>query len=168
MTQTREMRLKDREITDPAEIKSILDDCAICRLGFSEGGVPYVLPMNYGYTYEGGVITLFFHSAGLGRKIDIINANPTVCFEIDSEHRLDPDERPDRSSVKWESLVGSGTLEYVNDFQEKRLMLGNMIRKYRRHNSLYKPNPLTDDRVDGVTMFRLTLDEFKAKREYHL
>ena len=60
MTQTREMRRKEKEITNAEEIKDMLETCAVCRLGFSEGGVPYVIPINYGYTYAESVITVFF------------------------------------------------------------------------------------------------------------
>ena len=168
MTQTREMRLKNNEITDPEMIRKILDKCAICRLGFSEGGIPYVIPINYGFTFENGIITLFFHSSGIGRKIDIIKENPIACFEIDCEYWLNPDENPGRNAVRWESLIGTGKIEYVEEFYEKRRMLGNMIRKFRLYNPLYRPTPLTDDRVVNVTMLKLVLDEYKAKWELHI
>jgi len=164
----REMRTKDCLITNKEEIQTILDHCERCRLGFSEDGVPYVIPMNYGYTFENDVLTLFFHGASEGRKIDIIRKNPLVCFEIDCDYRLNPDASPQRHAVKWESIVGTGTIEYVTDFNEKRMILGNMMRKFRRYNPLYRPNPLTDDRVIHVTIWKLVLDEFQAKRVKHI
>ena len=167
MTQTREMHFKRNEITDTENIRAILEKCVYGRLGFSEGGVPYIVPINFGYTFEDGVITLFFHSSGVGRKIDIIKENPLVCFEIDCEYLLDPETDPGGNRVRWESLIGTGKIEYVTEFYEKRRMLGNMIRKFRKYNKHYHPNPLTDDRVIGVTMFKLVLDEYKAKWLLH-
>jgi len=165
---TREMRKKEGLVTSREEITTILDRCERCRLGFSEDGIPYVIPMNYGYTFDNDVLTLFFHGASEGRKIDIISKNPLVCFEVDCEYRLNPDDSPERHAVKWESIVGTGTIEYVTDFNEKRMILGNMMRKFRRYNPLYRPTPLTDDRVIHVTIFKLALDEFQAKRVQHI
>jgi nitroimidazol reductase NimA-like FMN-containing flavoprotein (pyridoxamine 5'-phosphate oxidase superfamily) len=162
------MRLKEKQVTDRAEILDIIKKCERCRLGFSEDGIPYVIPINYGFTFTDGVLTLFFHCAGEGRKIDVIKKNPLVCFEIDCHTRIDPGQNPDKFAIIYESLVGTGTMEFVNDFNEKRTILGNMIRKFRSFNPLYHPNPLTDNRVDEVTIMKLVLDEYKAKRAYHL
>jgi len=123
--------------------------------------------MNYGYTYENGVITLFFHSSGEGRKVEIIKQNPVVCFEIDYDTKLNPDDNPDRHAVMWESLIGTGTAQIVTNLDEKRRMLGNMMRKFRGYNPHYRPTPLTESRVIDVLMIKLVLDEFKAKRVFH-
>jgi nitroimidazol reductase NimA-like FMN-containing flavoprotein (pyridoxamine 5'-phosphate oxidase superfamily) len=145
----------------------MLETCAVCRLGFSEGGVPYVIPINYGYTYADGVITVFFHCAGEGRKIDIMKQNPVVCFEIDRVERLDPAGSPENISLKWESLIGTGRAQFVEDSDEKKKLLGNMMRIYGGYNPNYRPEVLSDERVHGVTMFKIVLDEFKAKRILH-
>jgi nitroimidazol reductase NimA-like FMN-containing flavoprotein (pyridoxamine 5'-phosphate oxidase superfamily) len=162
------MQAQNCRITSREEIKSILDNSGICRLAFSDDGVPYVIPITYGYTYVGDVLTFFFHSSGVGRNIDIIKKNPTACLEIDCVYRLNPEDNPKRHAVKWESIIGSGTIEFVMDFYEKRMMLGNMMKTFRRYNPYYRPTPLTDIRVENVTMFKLTLDEFQAKRLHHI
>lgn len=166
MTQKRAMRMKDKEITDEREIREILENCHICRLGFSEENIPYTIPINYGYTYENGIISTFFHCSWEGRKIDIIKKNPVVCFEIDYVIHVEPEEH-NGIAVIWESLIGTGHIETINDVREKYLMLGNMMRKFRKYNKHYKPTPLTRERVDGVQMLKLVLDEFKAKRLLH-
>jgi len=166
MSQSRPLRL-GLQITDREEIGKLLDDCERCRLGFSEDGVPYILPLNYGYTYEDGVITAFFHSGREGRKLEIIKKNPVVCFEVDCDYRLNPDENEARNAVQWDSLIGTGTIQIITDLHEKKMMLGNMIKKYRRYNPHYRPTPLTDSRVYHVLMLKLVLDEFKVKRVVH-
>lgn len=47
------MRRKDREVTEETEIRKVLDECRIVRLGFQDGGRIFVVPVNYGYSYEG-------------------------------------------------------------------------------------------------------------------
>jgi nitroimidazol reductase NimA-like FMN-containing flavoprotein (pyridoxamine 5'-phosphate oxidase superfamily) len=53
------MRRKDREITDRAEMESILNEAMVCRIGLADGGEPYVVPLSFGY--ENGAV--YIHSA---------------------------------------------------------------------------------------------------------
>jgi len=45
------MRRKDREITDSGEIISIMKKCSVCSLAFFDEQYPYVVPMNFGFTF---------------------------------------------------------------------------------------------------------------------
>jgi nitroimidazol reductase NimA-like FMN-containing flavoprotein (pyridoxamine 5'-phosphate oxidase superfamily) len=45
------MRRKDREITNVNDKIAIISECKVCRLGLSENNYPYIVPVNYGYTY---------------------------------------------------------------------------------------------------------------------
>lgn len=47
------MRRNDREVTEETEIRKVLDECKIVHLGFQDGGRVFVVPVNYGYSYEG-------------------------------------------------------------------------------------------------------------------
>ena len=57
------MRRKEREVTDIKEIREVLDSCKVCRLGIADEGGAYIVPLNYGYRLEDGVLTLYFHGA---------------------------------------------------------------------------------------------------------
>ncbi len=72
------MRRTDREVKDTAEIMKIIEKCDVCRLGLSDGNVPYVVPMNYGYEYSDGKLTLYFHGAKEGKKLQIIQNNASA------------------------------------------------------------------------------------------
>lgn len=72
------MRRKDREITDIHTILELVSECKVCRLAMTDGGVPYIVPLNYGYEYADGALTFYFHSAKEGRKLEILKKNPTV------------------------------------------------------------------------------------------
>ena len=45
-----------RFIEDPAIIKQVLDRCKIIHIGLQDTNRIYVVPTNYGYTYENGHI----------------------------------------------------------------------------------------------------------------
>ncbi|MDR2089589.1 MAG: pyridoxamine 5'-phosphate oxidase family protein, partial [Clostridiales Family XIII bacterium] len=57
------MRRKDKEITDVNEKLEILQKNKVCRLALSESDRPYIVPLNYGYSFENGALTLYFHGA---------------------------------------------------------------------------------------------------------
>lgn len=51
------MRRNDREITDSREILSIVNECKVIRLAMlDEQGLPYIIPLNFGYRFADGVL----------------------------------------------------------------------------------------------------------------
>ena len=77
------MRRKDREVKDYPEIIKIIDACDCCRLGFVDDKEAYIVPLNFGYETNGSDLTLYFHSANEGRKIDLVSKQERVAFELD-------------------------------------------------------------------------------------
>jgi len=72
------LRRKEKEITNRNEIEEILTHNTICRIALSDNNIPYLIPMNYGYKEN----KIFLHSAGTGKKIEIIyqtNYRLTTC-----------------------------------------------------------------------------------------
>ncbi len=82
------MRRKDREITGIDEKLEIIAKCKVCRIGLSENNYPYIVPINYGYSFNDRKLALYFHCAPEGKKIDIIKKNNNACFEIDCDTKL--------------------------------------------------------------------------------
>ena len=75
---TKGITRREREVTDINEILSILDKAKVLHLGLVDGDEPYVVPMNYGYVMEDGKLTVYLHGAKVGRKLDVMRANPKV------------------------------------------------------------------------------------------
>ena len=50
------MRRSDREITFIEEKLAVIEKNKVMRLAMVDNGRPYVVPLNYGYTYENGKI----------------------------------------------------------------------------------------------------------------
>src|SRR5574340_183743 len=73
------MRKAEREITDQDRILAIMKEALVCRIGLSDEGIPYVVPMNFGL----GDGCIYLHCASQGRKLDILRKNDKVCFEMD-------------------------------------------------------------------------------------
>jgi uncharacterized protein len=74
------MRRNHSEVTDPKEIQRILSSTNIGRLATNgPDGYPYIVPVNF-VSLEGHI---YFHCAPQGEKLDNINRDPRVCFEVD-------------------------------------------------------------------------------------
>ena len=102
----REMRRSDRMITDREEIVDVLDSCKVFRMAVHDEEGMYIVPLNFGYTYEEDVLKLYFHSAGEGRKVDALAADPKVAIEMDTDHYLVEGQMPAAlvisTAVSWE------------------------------------------------------------------
>ena len=120
------MRRNEREITDRKDIDDIIRRCQVCHLAMCDDGQPYVVPLNFGY--DGGF--LYFHAAPEGRKIDIIKRNNRVGFEFDILHDIVTAEQACKWGAKYESVMGSGTAEIVDDLEAKKEALQLIMRQY--------------------------------------
>lgn len=154
------MRRKDREVAEKEELRGILDRCHVCRLGLYDGQEVYILPLNFGYSWQGELPELFFHGAAKGRKFDIIAGNPRVAFEMDCSHRMITAETPCEWSMEFESIVGQGVLEVVEDPDLRRRGLDLLMEK-----AGYKGGQDYDPRVMAATaVLRLTVTRMSGKR----
>ena len=154
------MRRKDREIKDLDDIGQILEQCTVCHLGMCCDGMPYVVPMNYGFSLGKQGLTLYFHCAGEGKKLEILRENPQVCFTIDRPLGLMPAEIACRFSMAFESVIGSGTVRFLNGTEEKV----EALRAIMRHYSGREWDTFDPDAVKSVALFAVDAEEFTAKR----
>ncbi len=152
------MRRKEREITAREEILDCIQSCKVCRIGMVENGKPYIVPMNFGYTWQEDTLKLYFHSAQQGRKIDILTQNPTVCFEMDSKHQLIAGETACSHSFFYQSVLGEGEVTFLEDPQQKIQALAQMM-----HHQTGKDFTFTPEQVERVAVFVLTATTISAK-----
>lgn len=115
------MRRKDREITDICAILELVSECKVCRLAMTDGGVPYIVPLNYGYEYADGALTFYFHSAKEGRKLEILKKNPAVCLELDGRGELVEAANPCAYGYTFASVIGTGNVEFIEYTEEKNI-----------------------------------------------
>lgn len=113
------MRRRDREVTEMGEILHILDGSKVCHLGLVEDGMPYVVPMNFGYCFEGDKLVFYMHGAKEGRKIDVIRKNGTCCVELDCDSQMIEGQVACQYGYSYYSLMGFGNATIVDDVDEK-------------------------------------------------
>ena len=123
------MRRKDREIKDKEDIFDVLRKCDVVRLGFNGEGYPYIVPMNFGFETDGEALTLWFHCALEGRKLDLIRRDARVGFEADCSHNLIENEKACGFTMEYESVIGCGDIYICDDNAEKRRGLTAIMRQ---------------------------------------
>ena len=148
------MRRADKQITDPAELETILRSAEICHLSMVDDGNPYLIPMNFGY--ENGA--LYFHSAPEGRKIDILWKNPDVCFSIIARNVLVKGEKACSWTARFTSVIGTGTAEVITDKGEKEKGMSILMSQYSDNEYDFSEVDLT-----GVVVIRVEVEEMTGK-----
>jgi len=149
------MRRKDREITDRAMIDAIIRQALVCRLAMSDGDQPYVVPLCFGYADN----ALYFHSAGAGKKIEMLKKNNRVCFEFDIDPMLAKRGRDGCEwGMKFQSVIGMGRAELVEDEASKRKALDIIMNQYGDGHFEYD-----DAKVKRTVVIRVDIYEMTGK-----
>ena len=154
------MRRKDREVTDLGAIGRIIGDCKVLRLGMVDEGRPYVVPMNFGFDLRDGVLELYCHSAPEGRKVEVLRRKPEVCFEMDCGHRLVEAEAACGYGFAYSSVIGEGTVGFIEDHEEKLRALLRIM----EHQTGRSDFSIPDAALRGVLVFRVAAGSFTAKQ----
>lgn len=152
------MRRKDREVTEPQELLQIIDQCKVCRIGMRDEFGLYIVPMNFGYTYENGQLVLFFHSAKQGRKLDALKANGEVCFEMDCEHSLLTADAACNYGYYFKSIIGNGKAEFIDNVEEKKAALSALMKHQTGQDFVFD-----DKMAAAVTVFKIAAASFTGK-----
>ena len=154
------MRRQDREITDSQTLTEILNLCKTASVAMVDEGIPYVVPLSYGYDLKDSILTLYFHCAQKGRKLDVLKRNNKVCFMIFDEGELLSDENPCNSGYYYSSIIGNGTAELIEDFEGKKYALKKMF----AHQSGESVD-FTEKQTDTVCVFKIISKDFTGKRK---
>jgi nitroimidazol reductase NimA-like FMN-containing flavoprotein (pyridoxamine 5'-phosphate oxidase superfamily) len=155
------MRRSDREVTDIEDKLGILRRCKTLRLALSEQNQPYIVPLNFGFEYADGILTLYMHGAREGKKVDILNRNKQVSFEMDGEHALIPGREPANYSFAYESIIGFGIAEILEKDDEKTRGLNLLMRRQTGEDRDYVFPP---EQLRNTLVFRVRVSSFTAKR----
>ena len=152
------MTKRERQVTDPQQIREILDTAQVVHLGLCVDNEPYVVPMNYGYTMEEGKLTLYLHSAVRGKKLDMIRSNPKVFFEMDCDRKPFEGNLPCQYGLSYSSLMGRGTAAIVEDVEEKKKAMSILMKTQTDKDFSFE-----DRLVSIVTVIRIDAAEYTAK-----
>lgn len=152
------MTRRELEVTEMSDILHILDESKVLHLGLVDDGMPYIVPMNYGYTMEDGKLTLYLHGANKGYKLDVIRKNPVCCFEMECEVEPFEGKKPCQYGMAYYSLMGRGKVEFVEEVEEKRKAL-ELLMKVQTN----KEFEIKDEWTTIVSVMKIEVSEYTAK-----
>lgn len=153
------MRRKDREVTDPDKMMEILSACDCCRLGLVDENGAYIVPLNFGYEQEDGKLFLYFHGAAAGKKMDLIRTQETASFEMDRKHQLAQGETACAYSYFYQSIMGNGKIQIVNEYDEKVHALNVLLSHYSAQNEW----DFIREQVDRIAVIKMEVTNWSCK-----
>ena len=72
------MRRSDREVKDRTLISGMLDMAEILHIAIKREPFPYIVPVNFGYEWQGDTLVFYFHGAKTGLKVDLLRRDSHV------------------------------------------------------------------------------------------
>jgi uncharacterized protein len=148
----RPIRRREREITDPAALEAVLHDAKVLQLALVDNGRPYVVPMYFGYA-DG---KLYLHSAGQGRKIDLLAESPNVAFTVIAEQEVVAAEKACGFSARYRCVMGEGQARFVTDPAGKARALDTLMRKFTAGPLAYADKVLAQTAIIEIAITSMT------------
>ena len=144
-------------IESQTEMESFLSEEHLGFLGLSTHGIPYVVPVTFGYS-PGRIL---FHGALEGKKLDLIRANPNVCFTVARQFgRIVAHPQGASCHADSDSVVCYGIARIVIDADERRQVL-NVL------NHCLQPDAkeLTIDDAASCNAVEIRITEMTGRQE---
>lgn len=154
--------MKTYPIEERERIHAIITSCKICFVGMADGeGKPYVLPMNFGFKNE----TIYLHSAQEGHSIRVLEQNPKVCITFCTPPELiyQHPEVACSYRVQSKSVLCEGTVEFIENFDEKVHALNAIMRQYTDKTFKYSKPSVVNVKVWSVNIKRFSAKEFGVR-----
>jgi nitroimidazol reductase NimA-like FMN-containing flavoprotein (pyridoxamine 5'-phosphate oxidase superfamily) len=151
------MRRHEREITDRAEMETVLARATVVHLAMVDDGRPYLVPLNFGYA-DG---CLYLHGAKEGRKIAVLRRSPAVCFNLFTDEAIVPGAAPAGCNFtsRYRSVTGTGRVEFLENDDAKRHGLDVIMAHYASGPFTYRP-----DVFARTCVFRIVIESMTGKK----
>ena len=137
------MRRKNREIANRSEIEEILYREKLMHLALSDQNIPFVVPVFY--AFDG--VSLYFHSASAGTKMDILKRNDNVCFEVCIQEGVIQSDEACDFEAKHRTVIGFGKAAPVVDDAEKKKALDLIVARFTEKKFHYSKENLARTQV---------------------
>lgn len=146
-----------KPIPNNVECERILKGSFVGILVMCQDEEPYAVPINHAYS-DG---KLYFHCAPTGRKLDMIRANPRVCYVVNN-HFGSPEDSADNVKChgNWESVIVYGKARVIDDPEELRDAFSIFMKYYRPHP--YKPS---EESLKTTRAIVVEAESMTARRE---
>lgn len=149
--------MKSRILTSTDEINAIIGKCQVCHVAMVDAdGNPYVLPLNFGF--EDG--TIYFHSSGKGKKIDIMHHHPAICvaFSCDYQLRFQSEDVACSYGMKYRSVLAYGSMNFILEDDLKIKALAVIMKNYSSRGFTFNLPSIKE-----VCCWSMNVDRFEGR-----
>jgi uncharacterized protein len=91
--------------------------------------------------------------------MDLLTANPNIGFQVDTDVAIIPSDVACKNSMRFKSVIGSGTVFVVEDPEEKRKGLLSITRQIGN-----KAEEMDQRAVDGIAVLRVDIETCTYKQ----
>ncbi len=155
----RNIRRKEKAITNKDEMKRIIHTAQYITIAMCRDNQPYLATLSHGYDPNRNII--FFHCAAEGKKIDYLFANNTVWGQAIIDHGY----AQGACDHLYETTQFKGKVTFIQDPEEKRLALINMIQKLDKDPNTVIESQLKEKSVAKVTIGRIDIEKMSGKKQ---
>nr|WP_319491868.1 pyridoxamine 5'-phosphate oxidase family protein [uncultured Desulfobacter sp.] len=118
--------MKSNKLTTD-QITALLTDAQVGHLAtISSNGFPYVTPVHFVYTEK----KIFIHGLSKGQKIENIQRNSKVCFEVMSPGKFLLSDEPCDVNTEYKSVIIHGEASILSEKEKKIEALDAIVGKY--------------------------------------
>lgn len=132
------VRRQDRLLTEEKIVK-LLKVGEYGFLSLSLKGQPYGVPISYAWDGENSI---YFHSAPVGQKINIIKSNSSASFCVVKNTRV----IPEKFTTEYESVILKGKIDVVYDLKQSikgfELLVDKYSANHKQEGMKYAENSL--------------------------
>lgn len=139
------------------QMEELLTTEVVGHLGLAANGEVYVVPLNYAYV-DG---TILFHCAVEGKKLDLIRANPQVCFEVSNMVGEPTPHGPQSCDSPFRSVICWGTARYIDDLDERIAVLNRFQARY--DTDQVQRTPLGPERATRCGAVEIKVERMTAR-----
>src|SRR5215510_2333342 len=96
------------------ESRALLQGEVTGRLGCSDHGKPYIVPVHYLFDNN-----YLYVQSPPGHKIDVLRDNPNACLQVDNV----------KDDLHWRSVLAFGMYEEIDDITERQRILASLFQR---------------------------------------
>lgn len=161
------MQLVEKVKMTTEEIDIFLNKIPTGRVAtINEQGYPVIIPVNFVYVNQ----CIYFHSSSVGEKLNHIQKNPRVGFEVDQNILTLPSyysygsTDPSKGNTFYRSVVIVGNARIVEDDSDKLIPLQKLMEKYQPEGG-YDPVSLDHQALKHTTVVEIAIEKMTGKKK---
>jgi nitroimidazol reductase NimA-like FMN-containing flavoprotein (pyridoxamine 5'-phosphate oxidase superfamily) len=150
------VRRKDREITDPSEMRQVLKATKYVTIALCIENDPYLVSLSHGYDQAKNCI--YFHCAPEGKKLVYAKANTNVWGQAVLDFGV-----TEECDYAYTSVHFQGKLSFITDLHEKHHAMEVLVRQVSL-NPEAKLAKIKPEKLVSITMGKIDISYMSGKK----